>query len=89
MELPDGYVIIFDSDRKGVNINVTKIELVRRIHCAHCFEMEIVGTNSLVCEQNEGALKIVDGNDWCCWGKRDDKNGNVERRDNPDNQDCR
>lgn len=89
MELPDGYVFIFDADRKGVNINVTQIELVRCKHCMHCFEMEIAGTNSLVCKQNPYAPKIVDGTNWCCWGKRDNENGNVEHRDNPDDQNCR
>lgn len=43
MRLPDGYVFVLDVDRKGVNINVTEIELVRCKHCTHCFEIETIG----------------------------------------------
>lgn len=73
MELPDGYVVIFDADRKGVKINVTEIELVRCKHCTHCFEIETTGASILMCKQNLDATKTVDGSEWCCWGKKDEE----------------
>lgn len=70
MEIPDGYVFILDADRKGLNINITEIELVRCKHCMHCFRVIIWETSYLECDQNPDAPKMVDETDWCCWGRR-------------------
>lgn len=52
-------------------------ELIRCKHCKHCVRVEIWGTSYLECEHY--TPKMVDETDWCCWGERDDENGNVER----------
>lgn len=70
MELPDGYVLLFDPDRLGLKINVTEIELVRCKHCKHCFRVKIWETSYLECEQY--TPKMVDETDWCCWAEKRD-----------------
>lgn len=45
-------------------------ELIRCKQCTHCFEFEIMGASFLICKQNLDATKIVDGSEWCCWGKK-------------------
>ena len=53
-------------------------ELIRCKHCKHRFEMEIMGTSFLFCNQYPAASKMVDETDWCCWAeKRDDDEKNT------------
>lgn len=70
MEVPDGYVLLFDSDSLGIKINVTEIELIKCKHCKYCIQCVFCGTPFLSCVQNIDAKKEVYENDWCCWGEK-------------------